>query len=250
MPEHLHGPSPPGIAIIELTLDGVGRRLQLLLVLPKRRLPSGQRLRPDGLPQEAADASERCRRRTPSRWSVRLPSQTWRRAASLSTADILAGVNKDLGSARKVEMRVRMDVEASNDEIDAVRKVLGETGLDIPVKASYVRLSSVELPWYMLLVLPLLGTYGKGFVEKLGQQHAEALQSFLASLVRRLWKARRSSDGAFEIEDQMSGIRFHITRDLPDTAFFAMQDIDPTLPEHEGNVFIFDAETGRWKPIL
>jgi hypothetical protein len=112
------------------------------------------------------------------------------------------------------------------------------------------RRSAGDLPWYLLLVVPLLEAFGKGFMERLGERAADAAPDPLANLVRRLRRARRGANGQFEIEDASTGARFYITPDLPDAAFVAMREMDLTRPEHAGNVFVFDAETGQWRPIL
>ena len=68
-------------------------------------------------------------------------------------------VTRDLSEAEP-EAFVLMESTAPSDDVEAVRKVLRETGLDLPVQASLERRGLGDLPWY-LHSLRLLGRVGQ-----------------------------------------------------------------------------------------
>jgi hypothetical protein len=156
-------------------------------------------------------------------------------------------------SETEPEAVVLMENTAPPDEVAAVRKVLREAGLDLPVEASLARRSLGDLPWHLLLVAPLAKfgwTYAGKVAEKLGERTGDAIADSLAALVKRLRQSRTGPEGRMELEDSVTEARIVLTDDLPDEAYHALREIDLTQPEFQGNVLVFDPSSGKWLPVL
>jgi hypothetical protein len=151
------------------------------------------------------------------------------------------------------EAFVLMESTTPPDEVEAVRKVLRDAGLDLPVDASLERRSLGDLPWYLLLVAPLVKfgwTFAGKVAERLGERTGDAIADTLPMLVRRLWQARTGPEGRMELEDSLTKARIVLTDDLPDEAYHALRRVDLTQPELQGNVLVFDPVSGKWLPVL
>jgi hypothetical protein len=151
------------------------------------------------------------------------------------------------------EAFVLMESGAPPHEVHAVRDVLYDAGLDLPVDASLVRRSLGDLPWYLLLVVPLAKfgwTFTGKVAERLGERTGDAIANSLSMIVRRLWQSRSGPEGRMELEDSLTKTRIMLTEDLPDEAYAALRQIDLTEPELEGNVLVFDPIMAKWIPVL
>jgi hypothetical protein len=151
------------------------------------------------------------------------------------------------------EAFVLMESTAPWEEVEAVRKVLREAGLDLPVHASLERRGLGDLPWYLLLVAPL-ARFGWTFVgavgQRLGERTGDAIADSLPTLIRQLWQSRTGREGRMELEDTLTKARIMLTDDLPDEAYQALRRVDLTQPELQGNVLVFDPVSVEWRPVL
>jgi hypothetical protein len=168
--------------------------------------------------------------------------------------DVMTGDSYDSRTSEaEPEAFVLMESAAPPGEVEAVREVLRDVGLDLPVDASLARRSLGDLPWYLLLVAPLAKfgwTFAGKVAERLGERTGDALANSLSMLVRRLWQSRSGADGRMELEDSVTKTRIMLTEDLPDEAYDALRQIDLTQPELRGNVLLFDPATATWLPVL
>jgi hypothetical protein len=135
---------------------------------------------------------------------------------------------------------VSVDVEASEEEVEAVDAAFRDVGLSVEVRASYVRKSVGLLPWIVLIVLPL-----KGFLEQLGREAATDTYAALKRLVARIREARQGNEGSIVVEDPESSTTLVIGEDLPDEAYIGLYKMDPE--DYEGAYLLWDPDRGEWK---
>jgi hypothetical protein len=156
-------------------------------------------------------------------------------------------------SETEPEALVIMESGAPPREVEAVRQVLHDAGLDLPVDANLVRRSLGDLPWYLLLVAPAAKfgwTYAGAVAGRLGERTGDAIANSLSTLVRRLRQSRSGPEGRIELEDSLTKTRIMLTEDLPDEAYDALREIDLNEPKFQGNVLVFDLESGKWLPVI
>lgn len=161
-------------------------------------------------------------------------------------------MTQDLSEAEP-EALVLMESTAPSGDVEAVRKVLRQAGLDLPVFASLERRGLGDLPWYLLVVAPLAKfgwTFAGAVAQRLGERTGDAIADSLSTLVRQLWRSRTGREGRMELEDSPTKVRITLTYDLPDEAYQALRRVDLAQPELQGNVLVFDPVSGEWRPVL
>ncbi len=141
----------------------------------------------------------------------------------------------------EISSSVMMDRGASAEEIEAVRRVFSEVGVQATIRASYAQLSELP-PWMVMALLPLTA-----FLTGLGAEAGKDAYQRLKGLVKALHAARAASrqpPGNVVLEDADSHAQIALSPKLPDEAFRKLFDLDvdslPSGPVH------FDVERGEW----
>ncbi len=122
--------------------------------------------------------------------------------------------------------------------------------VDLARVPTHVSLTTLRRQLRDLIADGFVKPFVEGAMTRLGERTADAGWEKLADIARRMRAARTGANGRFEIEDAPSKAQFHITGDLPDEAFQALTEINLSIPEYAGNVFVWDHEAGRWRPVL
>ncbi len=132
-----------------------------------------------------------------------------------------------------------LDRDAPSDEVDAVAQIALEEGLPGRVRASYSQKSAEDMPWIVLILVPLV-PFLKGFFEEAGRTGYHDLRR----LVRRLFAARRKGQGHVEISDRDSLTTIVFPPELPDEAF--KQFVKLGLENIRGKYWVWDPDQNSW----
>jgi hypothetical protein len=150
------------------------------------------------------------------------------------------------------EPSVYLDETASDQEVEAVRRLLAEAGLDVEVRASYAQRSVVLTLWTVFMSIPLLKflnafakAYGKGLGEQAAAGTPEAARG-LHDWLQRLY-ASRPGEGWVVLNDDEHNFRVLLPRDLPPEAIEALWQVDPARDGGEAGQVSWDPMT-RWTP--
>lgn len=150
------------------------------------------------------------------------------------------------------EPAVYLDATASNEEVEAVRRLLDEAGLGVEVRASYVQKSLEVLLWTIFLSIPLrkfLNAFAEAYGKGLGEQAAggtPAVARGLHGWLQRLHLSR-PGDGQVILNDDEHGFQVLLSRDLPTEAIEALWQLDPARDGGEAGQVSWDPRT-RWTP--
>jgi hypothetical protein len=140
-----------------------------------------------------------------------------------------------------------LDLEAGATE--AERRAVGEAFRSIGFEPGdigrYERRSLGDHPW-MIMASASLAIFLKSFLEKAGQNAADALRDF----TRRLFKARESSaspKGQFVLVDEDTGIWVMIPTDLPLEACRELLELDVSQLGKDHQALAYNPQTGKWE---
>lgn len=145
---------------------------------------------------------------------------------------------------------ILMDDTASAEEVAAVEQVAGTSGLHWDVRPDYGRKSAGDLPWIVMLGVPLgtmLTAFAKSYGETLGKHAADGTAKAAADLRRwlvSLYEARRG-DGQVLLDDPETHTQVLLDRDLPQEAIEALWDVDPARDGGEAGHLSWDPAK-RW----
>jgi len=138
-------------------------------------------------------------------------------------------------------LEVSIDVEASEEEVEAVAAAFRDAGIDASVSPTYGRKSlGTELPWIVLIGLPL-----KGFLTAFGEEAGRDAWAALKSLVTKIRDARNSDNGSIVVQSRESPTTLVISKELPDAGYVALFNLDSEASE--GAYLLWDEERGEWK---
>jgi len=147
---------------------------------------------------------------------------------------------------------ILMDATATPEEIEAVERIAPESGLAWDVRAAYERKSAGDLPWIVMLGVPLatmLAAFSKSYGETLGKHAADGTAKAAADLRRwlvGLYDARHG-DGQVLLDDPDTHTRVLLDRDLPQEAIEALWEVDPVRDGGEAGQVSWDPAK-RWHP--
>jgi len=151
------------------------------------------------------------------------------------------------------ESVVLLDIEATEEEIAAVRELFREVNLDLPVEAAHVRMSAEDLPSFLMIVASLklfLAAFTTSYGTVLGTKAAGATPAAarrLCAWVSKLYAARRDRDRTtVHAQDVDSGLDILLRPGLPEEAFRQLLELD--LDEVGGVLgqIYWSEEEGRW----
>jgi hypothetical protein len=152
-----------------------------------------------------------------------------------------------------VQWEIWLDETASEREIAAVAAVADSAGLACDVSANYARRSLGDLPWVLIVVVPL-GIFVKNFAGSFGSrlgEHAADATATGASATRKwvtgLYAARRDRNGNVSLRDEVRGLEVLLPEDLPLQAYEALAEVDPDTAGGDSGQICWDPERG-WVP--
>jgi hypothetical protein len=141
-------------------------------------------------------------------------------------------------------MLVAIDVEASPEELAAVRRAMSDFGFETDVSASYSRKSAGDaLPWALLIT----GVPWHAFVKRFAEHAAADAYEALTSWLRRIREARGNRDeGSVLVIDEETQVWIVIPATLPDEAIEELRLFDPAIHGGPMGHITYDAGTGEW----
>ena len=144
------------------------------------------------------------------------------------------------------ELEVLLDSSATPEEVEVVREAFTDAGLTAKVRPSYERKSTGELPWVVMVSVPLTA-----FLTAFAAAAGKDAYSGLKKLVRTVWDKRTTTSGprgSFVIIDSESRIWVHLDPDIPADAYRSLAQLD--LDSFQGlRVLKYDAKTKEWKEL-
>jgi hypothetical protein len=149
----------------------------------------------------------------------------------------------ETASKQSVPIEVEMDVEASADEVQAVRAAFSDAGLDATVEAGLERRGADTYPWTIYVTVPI-GLLLAGFLYAAGGDAYLAVKRLVAGL----YAARRKSSspqGTVVMMDADSHEWVMLDDDLPDLAWQRLFETE--VGKTESGQLRWDPKTESWR---
>jgi hypothetical protein len=146
-------------------------------------------------------------------------------------------------SRQGVQVQVEMDIEASADEVKAVRAAFTDAGFDVTVEARNVRRGAGTYPWLIYFTVPI-GLFLTGFLNAAGQDAYQAVKRLVTDLyaARQISKSRR---GTVVLMDVDSHEWVMLDDDLPDLAWQRLFETE--VGKTESGQLRWDPKTESWR---
>lgn len=141
------------------------------------------------------------------------------------------------------QVQVDMDIEASADEVKAVRAAFADAGFEATVEASNERRGAGTYPWLIYFTVPI-GLFLTGFLHAAGQDAYAGIKRLVISL----YAARRNSRsprGSVVMMDAASHEWVMLDDDLPDLAWRRLFETE--VGKTESGQLRWDPKTGSWR---
>ena len=143
-----------------------------------------------------------------------------------------------------------LDSDASDSEVEAVKAVLREEGINGSVKGTLESRSLGEDPWVIILYIQVayfLKGFTKGFATTLGEEAARDVYQGLRRVVSRLSRIRGKSNGCVELCDDNTRTHVILTPDLPEEAY--KQLAQKSVEQLKGGYWTWDSNLKEWRRI-
>jgi hypothetical protein len=141
------------------------------------------------------------------------------------------------------ELEILLDSSATPEEVGVVREAFTDAGLTAKVRPSYERRGTGDLPWVVMVSVPLTA-FLTAFAAEAGKDAYKGLKR----LVRTIWDKRTKTSGpsgSFTIIDIKSGIWVLLDPDIPDDAYSALSELDLDSLQGSG-VLKYDKNQEGW----
>ena len=141
------------------------------------------------------------------------------------------------------ELEVLLDSSATPEEVGVVKQAFTDVGLTAKVRPSYERRGIGDLPWIVMVSVPLTA-----FLTAFAAEAGKDVYKKLKRLVRTIWDKRTKTSGpsgSFIIRDVKSGIWVLLDPDIPDDAYSALSELDLESLQGSG-VLRYDKNQKGW----
>lgn len=142
-----------------------------------------------------------------------------------------------MAEAGHVVYEVLLDRDATAAEVDGVAQALRSSGLEAEVVPAIERRSSIQLPWIIMISVPI-SAFFTAFAAEAGKDAYRGLADFVRALVA----ARRGGRGSIEIARSLT-----IPSNVTDDALRALLEVPPDSLEQ--GLWIWESESGTWRNI-
>lgn len=133
-----------------------------------------------------------------------------------------------------------INLHASPDEVESVTNIALEEGVPGQVREALSQKSIEEAPWVVIILVSVVTTFLKGFLEEAGRSSYKELSRF----VSRLIGAGRREKGPVQIMERGSLTTVVFPPDIPEEAFAQLANLD--LENIEGKYWVWDREQRCW----
>jgi len=145
---------------------------------------------------------------------------------------------------------VILESECSAADLTAVAEVFKAAGISAEVRAAYVRESAGDLPWIILVGLPLWagGVFLGAALQGAGDEAGRAGWRALMRLVRDLYEARKASrapEGTVSLGISDPLLEIPLPPDLPDVAYRHLCEIEEPRAMLSG-ILMWDNKSQAW----
>lgn len=139
-------------------------------------------------------------------------------------------------------MEVLLDVSASQEEVEDVRRAFSAAGVDAEVLAAYERKGIGEFPWIVMITAPTTM-----FFTAIAAAAGKDAYNAVKNLVQAVWAARTKGSGPrgnVILNDEQVGIWIALEPDLPAEAYEKLASLD--LTRFKTEPLKYDRERGEW----
>lgn len=141
------------------------------------------------------------------------------------------------------DIDITLDSDASDSEMDAIKAVMREEGIQGSVRATWSNRSFGEAPWIICLSAPL-GVFFYRFFATLGEEAGKAAYRGIRRLISRLFGTRRNSNGCIELWDDSTRTHIIFVDNLPEKAYMQLAQIG--LEQLKGGYWTWDVKDEKW----